>query len=159
MRRGQLILIVAASLGVCMFFCARMMQDRALAAKALPYEDQIMLPELEWLRSRFSLDPAQFERIRQLHIAYRPKCQVLCQHIQQADRALLDTVNDPQKDFTAALKKRAEVQIECQQAMLVHMRETAACMSPAQAREYLETVLPHFLGIKDCCEANASPPD
>lgn len=159
MRRGQLICIVAISLGICMFFCARMMRDRVLATKSLSYEGQIMLPELQWLRARFRLDATQFEHIQQLHIAYRPKCQVLCQRIQEAERVLMEAVNDPQKDTMMALKKRAKVQLECQQAMLAHVRETAACMSPPQAREYLDTVLPHFLGIKDCCKENPSPPD
>lgn len=159
MRRGQIILMVALVLGICMFFCARMIQERPIAADTLPYENQIMLPELEWLRTRLHLDASQFERVRQLHVAYRPKCQVLCQRIHQAEQDLMQAVSDPHKDATQALKKRAEVQLECQQAMLVHVRETAACMNPPQAREYLDTVLPHFLGIKACCEVEPSPPD
>ena len=44
------------------------------------------------------------------------------------------------------MHERAGLTQECQQAMLKHVYETAACMAPEQADTYLKTVLPHVLG-------------
>lgn len=155
-RRGGLVLLMAVALGVCTFFCGRMLQQQRLAQNEPSFEDVAMLPELRWLQKRFRLDEVQFARVSQLHLAYRPRCRELCRRIRRAEVALMQDLNEPGKDFTAALQAKMAVQFECQQAMLAHMRSTAACMRPDQANEYLGTVLPHFLGTRNCCDAAAS---
>lgn len=148
MKRGQLILVIALALGACMFFCSRYWLHDNRMTSAMPQERESLLPELEWLRQRLRLDEAQFDKVKTLHLAYRPKCQDLCMRAEEAESALREVLSDPQKDATTALKIRAELQIECQQAMLAHVRQTAACMTPEQARQYLDAMLPHVLGLR-----------
>jgi len=148
MKRGQLILLIALVLGTCMFFCSRYWLHDNRMTSAMPQERESMLPELEWLRQRLQLDEAQFDKVKTLHLAYRPKCQDLCARAEAAETALKEVMRDPQRDPSAALKTRAEIQVECQQAMLAHVRETAACMNADQAKQYLDTLLPHVLGFR-----------
>jgi hypothetical protein len=148
MKRGQLILVIALALGACMFFCSRYWLHDNRMTSAMPQERDSLLPELEWLRQDLRLDEAQFDKVKTLHLAYRPKCQDLCMRAEAAETALREVLGDPQKDPTAALKIRAELHLECQQAMLTHVRQTAACMTPVQARQYLDALLPHVLGLR-----------
>jgi len=148
MKRGQLILLIALALGACMFFCSRYWLHDNRMTSAMPQERESLLPELEWLRQRLRLDEAQFDKVKTLHLAYRPKCQDLCMRAEEVETALREVLSDPQKDPTAALKTRAELQVECQQAMLAHVRQTAACMNASQAKQYLDTLLPHVLGLR-----------
>jgi hypothetical protein len=148
MRRGQLILLIALALGACMFICSRYWLHDNRMTSSMPQERESLLPELEWLRQRLRLDAAQFEKVKTLHLAYRPQCQDLCMRAEKAESALREVLSDPQKDPTAALKTRAELHLECQQAMLTHVRQTAACMTPQQARQYLDALLPHVLGLR-----------
>lgn len=152
MKRGQLILLIALVLGTCMFFCSRYWLHDNRMTSAMPQERESLLPELEWLRQRLQLDDPQFDKVRTLHLAYRPKCQQLCARAEKAEAALKevlrDILRDPQKDATTALKTRAELQVECQQTMLAHVRQTAACMNADQAKQYLETLLPHVLDLR-----------
>jgi len=146
MKRGQFILVIALALGACMFFCSRYWLHDNRMTSAMPQERESLLPELEWLRQRLRLDDAQFEKVKALHLAFQPKCQDLCMRAEEAETALREVMLDPQKDATAALKTRAELHLECQQAMLAHVRQTAACMNADQAKQYLDTLLPHVLG-------------
>lgn len=148
MKRGQLILVIALVLGACTFFCSRYWLHDNRMTSAMPQERESLLPELEWIRHQLQLNEAQFEKVKSLHLAYRPKCQDLCMRAEAAETALKEVLLDPQKDATAALKSRANLQVECQQAMLAHVRETAACMTAEQAKQYLGTLLPHVLGLK-----------
>ncbi|MFN0077178.1 MAG: hypothetical protein ACKVY0_11945 [Prosthecobacter sp.] len=147
MKRGQLILLIALALGVCMFFCSRYWLHDKRMTSVMPQERESLLPELEWLRQRLRLDAAQFEKVKALHLAYRPKCQGLCMRAHEAETALLAVIRDSHKDATAALKARAELHVECQQAMLAHVRQTAACLNADQAKQFLDTLLPHVLGM------------
>lgn len=47
----------------------------------------------------------------------------------------------------SALDERAKLAVECQQAMLEHVYQTAACLRPEQARKYLDLMVPYTLGI------------
>ncbi len=148
MKRGQFILVAALVLGACMFFCSRYLLREQSVSSVMPQEHESLLPELEWLRKQLRLDEEQFEKVKALHLAYRPKCKALCMRAQEAEIALKAVMLDPQMDLTAALNVRAELQVECQQAMLDHVRQTAACMNAGQAKQYLDTMLPHVLGLR-----------
>ena len=50
MRRGQFILLIAITLGVCMFVCTRLILHEHPVVTAVPHERDSLLPELEWLR-------------------------------------------------------------------------------------------------------------
>lgn len=148
MKRGKVILAAALILGVCMFFCSRYLLRERTETMAMPQEQESLLPELEWLRQWLGLDEAQFEKVRALHLAYRPKCQSLCLRAEEADLGVQAVMRDATQQAAPALRKRAEIQAECQEAMLEHVRQTAACMNETQARQYLETMLPHVLGLR-----------
>lgn len=156
MKRGQLILLVALVLGTSMFLCSRYWLHDNRMTSAMPQERGSLLPELEWLRLRLQLDDTQFDKVKTLHLAYRPKCQDLCARAEKAEAALREVLRDPQKDATTALKARAELQVECQQAMLAHVRQTAACMNADQAKQYLETLLPHVLDLRRPRDSDSS---
>lgn len=148
MKRGQFILLIALTLGLCVFFCTRLMlYDRPVVA-AVPHERDSLLPELEWLRQWLRLDEAQFQKVRELHLAYRPRCRELCMRASEADAQLLAVMRDSSPDLSTVLRARAEVQVEAQEAMLAHVRQTAAVMTPEQARQYLDALLPHILGLR-----------
>ena len=48
-------------------------------------------------------------------------------------------------ELKAALQEHAALHVECQTAMLTHLYQTAACMSPDQARHYLDAMLPQVI--------------
>ncbi|MDB6005107.1 MAG: hypothetical protein JWR15_2094 [Prosthecobacter sp.] len=151
MKRGLIILVVALMLGVSMFFGSQKIlkpctcQDTA----QMPVENGSLLPELEWLRLSCHLTATQFEKVRALHLAYQPKCAELCMRVQHSEHALLEASSRSRTvtaDVTKLLHERASLTQECQQAMLLHVYETAACMEAQQADQYLKVVLPHVLG-------------
>ena len=148
MRRGQFILLIALTLGLCMFVCTRLILHERSVVTAVPHERDSLLPELEWLRQWLRLDEAQFRQVRELHLAYRPRCRELCMRANEADARLVAVMRDSPPDLSAVLRARAEVQVEAQEAMLAHVWQTAALMTPEQARQYLETLLPHVLGLR-----------
>ena len=148
--RGLIILIVAVVLGVGMFFGSQQMLKSCdcVDTTQMPVENGSLLPELEWLRLSLNLTDPQFAKVQTLHLAYQPRCAELCMRIQHSDEALQAaashsrTVTD---DVVKLLRERASLTQECQQAMLQHVYETAACMTPEQADPYLKVVLPHVL--------------
>lgn len=157
MNRGKIILIVAICLGVCVYVCSRRMlaaPDNQPRQAPFASESGNLLPELAWLESALRLDTAQFERIKALHLAYRPRCDQLCERIRASEAALVALAaqqGSSEQALADALRTREELRLDCQGAMLAHVRETAACMSPAQSAKYLETVLPYVLGVKPTC--------
>ena len=156
MRRGLFILLIGLALGVCMFYVSRYSLDEHRVSNVLQQERKSLLPELEWLHQWLRLDEAQFQKVKDLHLAYRPKCQDLCMRTHDAEALLLSAMKDPAADLTANLRMRAELQIECQQAMLGHVRQTAACMSSEQAQKYYNTMLPHVLGLRHPRDSESS---
>ncbi len=151
MKRGLVILFVAAMLGVGMFFGSQQMLQPCDCTNTtqMPVESGSLLPELQWLKLSLHLTDSQFEKVRTLHLAYQPKCAELCQRVQHSDQALQESASRSRTmtdDVTKLLRERADLTQECQQAMLQHVYETAACMVPDQADRYLKTVLPHVLG-------------
>lgn len=151
MKRGLIILIVAVMLGVGMFFGAQQILKPCGCADTaqMPVENGSLLPELEWLRLSLHLTGPQFEKVQALHLAYQPKCAGLCMRVQHSEHALMEACSRSRTltaDVMKLLHERAGLTQECQQAMLQHVYETAACMEPPQANKYLQIVLPHVLG-------------
>lgn len=159
MNRGLAILIAALLAGIAAFVvtrerCASMMQQLTLTR-----DGHTQLPELAWLRREFQLTDEQFAKVAALHAAYRPTCETLCTKIQAATDQV-KRVAGPATQVTpglqAALQQHSAVTLECQTAMLTHLYETAACMSPAQARRYLDEMLPQVINMA-APPAHASP--
>lgn len=157
MKKGIFILACALALGACMFVCTRFILARMDEA-SMPVEAGSRLPELQWLRHWLDLNDEQFSRVKALHIAYLPKCEQLCERVHESNASVLALSRkqfsvDPA--FAAAIQARAQLTSECQQALLQHIYETAACLKPEQANRYLHTMVPHALGVS-CCATPSS---
>ena len=152
MKRGLLILVVAVLLGVGMYFGSQQLLKPCACADTtqMPVENGSLLPELEWLRLSLHLTDPQFAKVQALHLAYQPRCEELCHRVQRSDRALTECASCSlavTEEVVKLLRERADLTQECQRAMLQHVYATAACLEPAQARNYLKIVLPHVLGM------------
>jgi Spy/CpxP family protein refolding chaperone len=104
--------------------------------------------EMEWLRQEFKLTDPQFDRIRELHESYHPKCERMCGKI-ASSRARLDHLIDANHSVTAevesAFKEYATLEEECRQEMLGHIYEVGAAMSPENGTRYLRMMKDHIL--------------
>ena len=150
MKRGLIILIAAVMLGVGMFFGSQQMLKTCdcVNTTQMPVENGSLLPELQWLRASLHLTDSQFEKVKELHLAYQPKCAELCLRVRHSDQALQAAASHSRtltEDVIKLMHARAGLTQECQQAMLQHAYETAACMGPEEADNYLKVVIPHVL--------------
>lgn len=143
MKRGLFLLIAAVLAGVVAFYAMRMHKGEAHHHGSGVALDT--MPELEWLKSELHLTDEQFARVRELHVAYRPKCVEMCRRIAQAHgriEALAAANREITPEYRAALKEHADIHVECQEEMLQHLYGTAATLTEDQARRYLEAMLP-----------------
>ena len=153
MKRGLVILLAAVALGVGMFYGSRwMLSCNCEVTGVVPTEHGSLLPELEWLRHSLDLTDSQFEKVKALHLAYQPTCEELCLRVHRSNEVLLAASTKSRAvegGVAEHLRERANLAVECQQAMLQHVYETAACMQPEQAEKYLHLVLPPAFGVDD----------
>lgn len=150
MKRSRLILVAAALVGLAGFFITRNRCGCEMPETMTAHDGHSRLPELEWLRLEFKLSEAQFTQVSTLHVAYQPTCEKLCAKImasQQKVATLVKAGAEVSPELKAALQEHAALQVECQTAMLTHLHQTAACMSPDQARHYLDEMLPQVLEL------------
>jgi hypothetical protein len=164
MKRGAIILVAAVAVGLCMFLCSRLMLSSSgpFATKAMPKENGSLLPELYWLQSWLQLDAEQMHKVKALHLAYLPKCEELCHSVYLSNEDILtlsgrSTTVDAK--LLSALDERARLAVECQQALLEHVYQTAACLRPEQSKKYLDLMVPYTLGIpaKDAASNRTQP--
>ncbi|MBL9155419.1 MAG: periplasmic heavy metal sensor [Verrucomicrobiales bacterium] len=148
MKRGLWILGAALAAGIAGYALMRLQStDHAMAAP----RSASLLPELEWLRHEFDLTEAQFAETSALHLAYRPTCEALCSRVMTSHeriRQLVEAGPPITPELELALKDHAALHVECQTAMINHLYETAECLSPEQARRYLDTMLPHVIEME-----------
>jgi Spy/CpxP family protein refolding chaperone len=150
MKRGLLIFFVALFVGAVSFIAARKQCCCTIdEGTTTTHDGGTMLPELAWLRHELKLTDTQFEKVREMHLAYRPICEELCMKVAASRRkvqVLAKVGNNISPEVEAALQEQATVQVECQKAMLKHLHSTAAVMAPDQARQYLDAMLPQVIG-------------
>jgi hypothetical protein len=162
MKRGLFILIGAVAVGLCMFLCAQMMigGGKSEPAKGIPKENGSLLPELDWLQNWLALDADQTQKVKALHLDYLPKCEDLCHRVYLSNEEILAlSGRNPKLDaaMRTAIEERAKLTVECQQALLEHVYQTAACLRPDQSRKYLDLMVPYTLGIPAKDAANNRP--
>ncbi|MBX7210153.1 MAG: periplasmic heavy metal sensor [Verrucomicrobiaceae bacterium] len=148
MKRGLLIVFVALLVGVTGFVVTRRQCSCERSATAT-HDGGTLLPELEWLHHEMKLSDEQFAKVSAMHRAYRPTCEALCMKVATAHNkvmALAATGNIASPELEAALQQQAAVHLECQRALLKHLHETAAVMSPEQSKKYLDAMLPQIIG-------------
>jgi hypothetical protein len=100
---------------------------------------------LEWLRTDFRLNEAQFAAIRKLHESYSVVCEEHCRAIQDAAAARDAVKKTPSTDARAvaeAERRVQELRAVCETAIAAHVRQVATEMSPAEGQRYLALVLP-----------------
>ncbi len=144
MKRIFFLLALALAAGFCAFVWTG---SRPIAAA--PHATLLeAMPELNWLRKELSLNTLQFEKVRELHVAYLPECEAMCEQIAEAHKRLA-MASAGQTSVTAELKAaihdHARIHAECQEKMLAHLYRTAAVLDHTQAQRYLELMLPYAL--------------
>ncbi|MGB6220090.1 periplasmic heavy metal sensor [Haloferula sp.] len=147
MRKGVIVLVLALIAGLCAFTLMRSHKHQQVGRNpGVPLLEA--MPELTWLREELSLSDSQFEKISDLHAAYRPKCEEMCERISQA-HVRLDAVAKGASGVSPELEREiidhAELHAECQREMLNHLYRTAAVLDEEQARRYLDEMLPYAL--------------
>jgi len=148
MKRGHWILlasIVAALVG----FATIRWQSAAPVVAAT--HGSSLLPELEWMRHELNLTEEQFAKAAELHLAYRPTCEALCNRVMASSdgiKRLVDGGSQVTPELATALREHAALHVECQTAMLTHLYKTAAQLSPEQAKNYLDAMLPHVIAME-----------
>lgn len=164
MKRGFMILMAALAVGLCMFICTQIMfsSDGPLSSKAMPKESGSLLPELHWLQNWLRLDAEQMQKVKTLHLAYLPKCEDLCHRVYLSNEDIL-TISAGSTTVDAKLRnamdERAKLAVECQQALLEHVYQTATFLRPEQSKKYLDLMVPYTLGIttKDVASNRLKP--
>ncbi len=117
--------------------------------------------EMEWLRREFNLTDVQFDKIKALHEGYRPKCDLMCKRIAEANAKLDSLIQNNQAltpEIEAAVANCSEVQQECREAMLAHIYSVSGEMSPASARRYLDMMKPRMSQTALRSNTAVSPP-
>lgn len=151
MKRGHWIILAALLAGLAGFFLTGQHCCTGLTSPRPPVHNKdSRLPELEWLRRDLKLTDDQFTKASELHLAYRPTCETLCRKVMTSHeriKNLVDRGTEVSPEITTALQEHAALQVECQTAMLKHLYQTAACLSPEQARNYLDAMLPQIHGM------------
>lgn len=148
MKKGLLILVLAFAVGVAAFFLTR--------SRQLENHREVLLdsmPELAWLRKDLALTDGQFEKVSDLHAAYRPQCAEMCRRIAEAQarlEAMAAAARGMTPELAQAIQNNAQVRAECRRHMLEHLYQTAAVMDGRQASRYLESVLPAALDSPTC---------
>lgn len=141
-RLKHLVLTVAAIAGLAGVsgFAVYRTSGDATVEHALRHGDA-----LEWLRTDFRLNDAQFAEVKRLHESYAVVCEEHCRAIQEATRernALKQAAATDAATLAAADRKVQELRQICETAIAGHVREVASHMSPVSAERYLALVLP-----------------
>lgn len=147
MKRGLIILAFALLAGVAGFVVSPRLP---IGDSAHPRDGETRLPELEWLRRELNLTDAQFERVSELHVAYRPTCGELCARVMASHEKIAKLAKSDAKvtpELQTALAEHAALHVECQTAMLNHIYQTAECLGQEQAQRYLSAMLPQVIEL------------
>ncbi|MFM1945299.1 MAG: hypothetical protein RI897_4281 [Verrucomicrobiota bacterium] len=97
-------------------------------------------PELAWMQREFGLDGADFERVRELHEAYKPVCAGYCAQIDEQYlelERLLESGTGVTEEMERVIAEANRLRSLCQTAMLEHFFQVSRAMSPEQGKRYL----------------------
>jgi hypothetical protein len=159
MKRASIIFaagLLLAIVAYCSFYFAGTAVDRSLA--------ECQVPELAWLKKEFHLSDAEFQRVSDLHAAYRPHCAEMCRRIASKDaelQVLLATNTTVTPEIKTKLTEAAQIRADCQAAMLAQFFEVSRSMPPAEGKRYLEWVEEKTFGAMQSMPSmsEASPND
>lgn len=143
MKRSILVLAIALVAGVaafCLIRSQRVGKPQSVLLDAMP--------ELAWVKSELKLSDEQFANVSALHAAYRPKCLEMCGKIAAAHEKVEEQIRENPAvtpELESAIHEHAAIHADCQQAMLVHIFQTAAVLDREQAALYMKEMLPYAL--------------
>lgn len=142
MKKYWLILLIAL-LGIASYATAYFL--RTEKAYSLLHHEQ---SGLTWLKEEFHLTDIQFEKIKALHAAYVPRCEIMCREIresrQQLDQAIRSS-GSLSPEVIAALDRSDRVKAQCEREMLEHIYSVSQNMNPDQGKRFLEMMTKHML--------------
>lgn len=108
------------------------------------------MSELGWFQKDLKLSDKQLVEVSNLHAAYRPKCEEMCQCISESQKKIEELSRKNRRmtpELEEAIREHHEILAECQQAMLKHIYETAEALDENQATRYLKTMIPYALDL------------
>jgi len=136
--------VLALILGLGAFWCARLIRPQVAGAACTTHH----CSELSWMKEEFGLSDEEFRKIEQLHNDYVPRCDEYCCQVAESAakvKRLAEHSDSMSEELAAALKDYERTRLECQQALLEHLYETASCMPPDKAKRFLDMALPSAL--------------
>lgn len=103
---------------------------------------------LLWLKKEYALTDTQFERVKQEHDTYHPRCMEMCEEIRLANARVAELLGKSTAmtpEVEAALKEAEATYARCRATMLAHVYRVAALMPPEAGRRYIQDVGPRLL--------------
>jgi hypothetical protein len=100
-------------------------------------------PELAWIKKEFKLTGQNYERVRQLHQAYKPVCAEMCRRVDAKDAELSQLLQNSKEvtpQIEEVLGQAAQLREECQTEMLRHFFQVSQAMPPDQGKRYLSWI-------------------
>lgn len=143
MKRSLVVLAIAVIAGVAAFWLIR----NQIADKPQSVLLDSM-PELAWVKSELKLSDEQFAKVSALHADYRPKCMEMCGKIAAAHEKVEEMIRENPEvtpELVRVIHEHAAIHADCQQAMLVHIFQTADVLDRDQKALYMKKVLPYAL--------------
>jgi hypothetical protein len=92
------------------------------------------------MQQEFGLQAGEFERVRELHEAYKPVCAGYCAEIDQQYgklERLLESGTGVTAEMEQVIAEANRLRSRCQTAMLEHFFQVSQAMSPEQGKRYL----------------------
>lgn len=125
MRNALFTVLLALAVCAASFGIAYCLSDQPAVRRAAREGDA-----MQWLRTEFCLDDAQFAAVQKLHDDYSRACGQHCAAIMAA------------KHRSAPAAEVAALEATCVAAMTEHFRRVATLMPAGQGARYLAIVLP-----------------
>jgi len=137
--------VLALSLGLGAFWWSRSLSSDDPGRVARPSSPR---EEIAWIKTEFGLTDGEFRKVEELHLDYVPRCDEYCRRVAasgQKVRRLASASGEMTRELAQALREDERTRLECREALLSHLYETAASMPAGKGRRFLELALPKVL--------------
>lgn len=143
MNKKLWLILLILGLGVASYAAAYFLRTEKI--HSLLCRDQ---QELLWLKEEFHLSGPQFEKVKELHKAFLPRCEAMCAEIKESHQQLEQAINTNASlspEVIAALERSNKIRSECEQATLEHIYAVSQNMSPSEGKRFVEIMTKHLL--------------
>jgi hypothetical protein len=146
MKRSRIVAVgvLVLVLGIAGFWCSRLICPEGCRVFGGSHSES----EISWMRAEFELDESEFKKVEQLHNEYVPRCDEYCRRVAETQlkvTKLAAASEEMTDELLAALRADERTRIECREALLAHLYETARSMPPEKGKRFLEIALPKVL--------------